>query len=56
VDAFNRAVGSWGSRVAPQLTRIGQLSGDTLLDDLDPIDESIREVPDAGLQVVGGAR
>jgi len=57
VDAFNRAVGSWGSRVAPQLTRIGQLSGDAVLEDLAPIDESIREVPDTGLlQVVGKAR
>lgn len=56
VEAFNRAVGSWGSRVAPQLTRIGQLSGDALLEDLAPIDEAVREVPDAGLQVVGGSR
>lgn len=56
VDAFNRAVGSWGSRVAPQLTRIGQLSGDTALEGLAPIDESIREVPDVALQVVGGTR
>jgi DNA anti-recombination protein RmuC len=56
VGAFNGAVGSWGSRVAPQLTRISQLSGGTVLEDLVPIDESIREVPDARLQVVGRAR
>ena len=54
VDAFNRAVGSWGSRVAPQLTRIGQLSGERLLEELAPIDESIRQVPEAPLQVVAG--
>jgi len=53
VRAFNSAVGSWGSRVAPQLTRMGEQSGGNLVDDLDPVEEAIREVQGSALSIVG---
>ncbi|MGH8951657.1 MAG: DNA recombination protein RmuC [Acidimicrobiia bacterium] len=53
VRAFNSAVGSWGSRVAPQLTRMGEQSGAQIVEDLDPVEEAIREVQDSALSIVG---
>ena len=53
VRAFNSAVGSWGSRVAPQLTRMGEQSGGQLVDDIEPVEEAIREVQGSTLSVVG---
>ena len=44
VAAFNSAVGSWASRVAPQLTRVNDLSGHDDHDLLKPIDDAVREV------------
>lgn len=53
VRAFNSAVGSWGSRVAPQLTRMGEQSGGQHVADLDPVEEAIREVQGSALSIVG---
>ena len=44
VAAFNSAVGSWASRVAPQLTRVNDLSGHEDHHPLKPIDDAVREV------------
>lgn len=48
VDAFNKVVGSWTSRVAPQLTRVSELNGQEELAPPDPIDEMVRELSLAG--------
>jgi len=53
VRAFNGAVGSWGSRVAPQLSRMGEQSGEGGIPILDAVDEAVRETPEAGLRVAG---
>jgi DNA recombination protein RmuC len=53
VRAFNGAVGSWGSRVAPQLTRISDQTGRDEIDGLEPIEEAVREIPEPALRVVG---
>lgn len=53
VRAYNSAVGSWGSRVAPQLTRISRQSGEPPIVEPSPIEEAVRELPDSGLRVVG---
>lgn len=45
VTSFNSAVGSWTSRVSPQLDRISELSGQQAIGGLEPIDEAVREVP-----------
>ena len=45
VDAFNRAVGSWTSRLSPQLSRLSELSGSPEPRVLEPVDEAIREIP-----------
>ena len=44
VSAFNSAVGSWMSRVAPQLVRVGELSGSEEHQPPEPIDEPVREL------------
>ncbi len=44
VGAFNAAVGSWTSRVAPQLTRVSELNGDDDHEPIEPIDEAVRDV------------
>lgn len=45
VALFNQAVGSWTGRVGPQLSRLGELSGNHTDDtDLDQIDEMLRQV------------
>jgi DNA recombination protein RmuC len=53
VKSFNEAVGSWGSKVAPQLTRMTDLTGREVVEGLAPVDEAVREAPDGGLRVVG---
>ncbi len=44
VLSFNKAVGSWTSRVSPQLDRINDLSGQEAIGGPEPIDESVREI------------
>jgi DNA recombination protein RmuC len=53
VRAYNGVVGSWESRVAPQLTRISRQSGGTDIGALDGVEETVRQVQDGGLRVVG---
>ncbi|MDP9144669.1 MAG: DNA recombination protein RmuC, partial [Actinomycetota bacterium] len=53
VKAFNEAVGSWGSKVAPQLTRMSDLTGREVVEGLAPVEEAVREAPEGGLRVVG---
>jgi DNA recombination protein RmuC len=53
VRAFNGAVGSWGSRVAPQLSRMSRQSGETPIVEPSPVDDAVRELPETGLRVVG---
>ena len=53
VHAFNGAVGSWGSRVAPQLNRMSRQSGEPGVVEPSAIEEAVREPPDPGLRVVG---
>jgi DNA recombination protein RmuC len=53
VGAFNGAIGSWGSRVAPQLARMSEQTGRERVEGLVPIEERIRELPETGLRVVG---
>lgn len=50
VSAFNGAVGSWMSRVAPQLIRVGELSGSEEHQPPEPIDEPVRELQMTGYQ------
>ncbi len=47
VGAFNSAIGSWTSNVAPQLTRIGEMRGESIDAEILPIDEAVRELPAA---------
>jgi DNA recombination protein RmuC len=53
VRAFNGAIGSWGSRVAPQLARISEQTGRDEVDGLALVEEAVRDMPEAGLRVVG---
>ena len=53
VGAFNGAIGSWGSRVAPQLARMSEQTGRERVEGLVPIEERVRELPETGLRVVG---
>ena len=48
VEGFNAAVGSWTSRVAPQLTRVTDLTGQSDHDPLEPIDDAVREIQTDG--------
>ena len=52
VAAFNGAVGSWTSRVAPQLNRVNELNGGDEADILEPIDEAVRSI-DPSIRAVG---
>jgi DNA recombination protein RmuC len=45
VEAFNRAVGSWTSRLSPHLIRLSELSGSPEPKALETVDEAVREVP-----------
>jgi DNA recombination protein RmuC len=53
VRAFNGAVGSWGSRVAPHLTRMSEQVGRDEIDDLAPVEEAVREVPPGSFRIAG---
>ena len=44
VEGFNAAVGSWTSRVAPQLTRVTDLTGQSKHEPVEPIDDAVREI------------
>lgn len=44
VGVFNDAVGSWTSRVAPQLTRVSELNGHDDHEPIEPIDEAVRDI------------
>ncbi len=45
VEAFNRAVGSWTSRLSPQLARLSETTGVEQIDDLPVVEETVRDVP-----------
>lgn len=51
VSAFNGAIGSWSSTVAPHLIRIGELRGEEISADIIPIDEAVRDLPNRQLYV-----
>ncbi|MGH8871200.1 MAG: DNA recombination protein RmuC [Acidimicrobiia bacterium] len=53
VRAFNGAVGSWGSRVSPQLARMSEQSGGGDIDGPAPVEEAVREVEELALGIVG---
>lgn len=53
VRAFNGAVGSWGSRVAPQLIRMSGQSGEPPIVEPRPVEEAVRELSEPGLRVIG---
>ncbi len=53
VRAFNAAVGSWQSKVGPQLRRMSEQSGGAEIGGPEPIEESLREIPESALRVVG---
>jgi DNA recombination protein RmuC len=53
VRAFNGAVGSWESRLAPQLNRMSEQSGGVEVDGPAPVEEAVREMQEAGLRVAG---
>ncbi len=53
VNAFNAAVGSWGSKVSPQLERMSELTGRGAIAEPAALDESVRELPDKTLRVAG---
>jgi DNA recombination protein RmuC len=44
VASFNAAVGSWTSRVSPQLDRVNDMAGLEPVDGIDPIDEAVRSL------------
>ena len=44
VSVFNDAVGSWTSRVVPQLTRVSELNGHDDHEPIEPIDEAVRDI------------
>ena len=53
VRAFNSAVGSWESRVSPQLDRMSEQSGGAEIVGPTLIEEAVREVQESGLRVAG---
>ena len=53
VRAFNSAVGSWESRLAPQLNRMSEQSGGSEIVGPNPVEDAVREMQDAGLRVAG---
>ncbi len=53
VRAFNGAVGSWESRLSPQLDRMSEQSGGGEIVGPTPIEEAVREVQESGLRVAG---
>ncbi len=53
VRGFNAAVGSWGSKVSPQLDRVSEMTGRDPIGGPVAVEESIREVPAKVLHIVG---
>jgi DNA recombination protein RmuC len=53
VRAFNSAVGSWESRLSPQLNRMSEQSGGGEIVGPTIVEEAVREMQDAGLRVAG---
>lgn len=53
VSVFNGAVGSWQSRLSPQLNRMSEQSGGDEIIGPGPIEEAVREVPEQTLRVAG---
>ena len=53
VRAFNSAVGSWESRLSPQLNRMSGQSGGGEIVGPTPVEEAVREMQGAGLKVAG---
>ena len=55
VSVFNDAVGSWTSRVAPQLTRVSELNGDDDYEVIEPIDEAVRDIQTDSYALAAGS-
>lgn len=53
VRVFNAAVGSWESKVGPQLRRMSEQTGGAEIGGPELIEDSPREVPEPGLRVAG---
>jgi DNA recombination protein RmuC len=53
VRAFNGAVGSWESRLSPQLDRMSEQSGGGDVAGPMPVEDAVRELQEAGLRVAG---
>jgi DNA recombination protein RmuC len=53
IKAYNGAVGSWSSRVQPQLGRVSNASGGNDPGEPGMIDEVVRPAPEGGLRAVG---
>ena len=53
VRAFNGAVGSWESRLSPQLDRMSEQSGGGEIVSPMPVEDAVREMQEAGLRVAG---
>jgi DNA recombination protein RmuC len=53
VRTFNAAVGSWETKVGPQLRRMTEQSGGAEIPGPDHVEEQVRELPEKGLRVAG---
>ena len=53
VRAFNGAVGSWESRLSPQLDRMSEQSGGGEIVGPTPVEDAVREMQETGLRVAG---
>jgi DNA recombination protein RmuC len=53
VRTFNAAVGSWESKVGPQLRRMTEQSGGAEIPGPEHVEEQVRELPEKGLRVAG---
>lgn len=53
VRGFNGAVGSWGSKVSPQLDRVSEMTGRDRIVEPVALEETMRELPAKALHVVG---
>jgi DNA recombination protein RmuC len=53
VRTFNLAVGSWESKVGPQLRRMSEQSGGHEIPGPKPVEEPPRDVAETGLRVAG---
>jgi DNA recombination protein RmuC len=53
VRTFNAAVGSWESKVGPQLRRMSEQSGGSEIPGPGQVEEQVRDLPETGLRVAG---